>query len=51
MKFIEDRISGVPWTEASGFDHYLATKKTGRVDAGDGEKQVNKKIREYKKYI
>lgn len=50
IKFIEDRFDGKPWTQASGYDHYIS--KLGKADDSvDGEKEIQKLIPKYKKYL
>lgn len=55
LAFVEDRIRGVPWSEATGYDHYAEKhpemKVEGANDSADGEKKIKSKIKKYKNYI
>ena len=47
LKFIEDRIKGKPFTEASGYDHWKSTKKSTNDDSEHGEKRIEKAFSQY----
>lgn len=48
IKFIEDRMDGRGWADATGYTHWI---KNHPNDSIDGEKQVEKKESIYKKYL
>jgi hypothetical protein len=50
IKFIEDRMNGVPFCEASGYDDFIATHQ-GADNSEDGEKDLKKYIPIYKSYV
>ena len=53
-KFIEDRFSGIPFSEASGYDHWKKSHSDSdkdKNDSIDGEKQIDKIKKTYKQYI
>lgn len=47
--FIEDRMSGLPWSEVTGYDDFMAKHKPD--DSQDGESDIKKKIKKYNKYL
>ena len=47
LKFIEDRIKGKPFTEASCYDHWKSTKKSTNDDSEHGEKRIEKAFSQY----
>lgn len=49
IKFIDDRYNDVPWSQATGYDDYMAKHKPDDSDAG--EKSLEKPIKKYDKYI
>jgi len=49
IKFIDDRYNDVPWSEATGYDDYMAKHKPD--DSAAGEKSLVKPIKKYDKYI
>lgn len=49
LKFIEDRMNNVPWSEATGYDEYM--KKHKPDDSMSGEKDLVNRIKKYDKYI
>ena len=44
LKFLEDRFKGVPWSKATGFDHY-------NDSVTDGEKKIKPVAKKYNKYL
>lgn len=48
IKFIEDRMDGKPWSEATGYDHWI---KSHPDDSIEGEKEVVKREKVYSKFI
>lgn len=50
IKFIEDRMNGTPFCEASGYDDFIATHQ-GADNSEDGEKDLKKYIPIYKSYV
>ena len=51
LKFIDDRVHGVPWSEATGYDDYMDKLNQVKDDSRDGEKDVIKYIKKYQSYI
>lgn len=51
LQFIDDRWNGVPWSEATGFNHYIENLSQPADDSVDGEKEVSKYIKKYKVYL
>lgn len=51
LQFIDDRWNGVPFSEASGYDHYIENLPKPIDDSVDGEKEVSKYIKKYKVYL
>lgn len=49
IKFIDDRYNDVPWSQATGYDDYMAKHKPDDSEAG--EKSLVKPIKKYDKYI
>lgn len=49
IKFIDDRMNGVPWSEATGYDEYMAKNKPD--DSIAGEIALEKPMKKYDKYI
>lgn len=50
MKFVEDRMNGIPFSEASGYDGFIEKQK-GADDSTDGEKQIEKYKNKFDSYI
>jgi len=49
-QFIDDRIQGIPFAEASGYDDFI--NRMGKVDdSQEGEKEIRKTIKKYKVYL
>ena len=49
-QFIDDRLNGVPFSEATGYDDFI--NRIGEVDdSAEGEKDIRKYIKKYKVYI
>lgn len=49
-QFIDDRLNGIPFSEATGYDDFI--NRIGKVDdSADGEKDIRKYIKKYKVYI
>lgn len=51
VKFLDDRYNGVPWSEATGYDDYMAQHSSAPDDSNDGEKDISKYIKKYESYI
>ena len=51
MQFIDDRWNGVPWSEATGYDHFIENQPVVADDSVDGEADVSKYIKKYKVYL
>lgn len=51
LKFIEDRIRGEPWSKATGYDHWKASKSKGLDDSKNGEQKIEKVKKIYKQYL
>jgi hypothetical protein len=51
VKFLDDRYNGVPWSEATGYDDYMAQHSSAPDDSHDGEKDISKYIKKYESYI
>jgi hypothetical protein len=51
IKFLDDRYNGVPWSEATGYDSYMAQHSSAPDDSADGEKDIIKTIKKYESYI
>lgn len=51
IKFLDDRYNGVPWSEATGYDNYMAEHSSAPDDSHDGEKDISKYIKKYESYI
>lgn len=51
IKFLDDRYNGVPWSEATGYDDYMAQHSSAPDDSHDGEKDISKYIKKYESYI
>jgi hypothetical protein len=51
MKFIQDRINGIPFSEASGYDDFIEQRHKGADDSADGEKEIEKYKKKYESYI
>lgn len=51
VKFLDDRYNGVPWSEATGYDDYMAQHSSAPDDSQDGEKDISKYIKKYESYI
>lgn len=50
LQFIDDRLNGIPFSEATGYDDFI--NRMGEVDdSADGEKDIRKYIKKYKVYI
>lgn len=49
IKFIDDRYNDVPWSEATGYDDYMAKHKPD--DSVAGEQSLIKPMKKYDKYI
>jgi hypothetical protein len=49
-QFIDDRIQGIPFAEASGYDDFINSMGTADHSA-DGEEDIRKYIKKYKVYI
>jgi hypothetical protein len=50
IKFIEDRMNGIPFCEASGYDDFIEKHK-GSDGSDDGEKDLEKVLPKYNSYI
>jgi hypothetical protein len=50
IKFIEDRMNGIPFCEASGYDDFIQKHK-GSDGSDDGEKDLEKVLPKYNSYI
>jgi len=50
IKFIEERMNGVPFCEASGYDDYIE-RNAGADNSEDGEGDLKKYIPVYKSYV
>jgi hypothetical protein len=50
IKFIEDRMNGVPFCESSGYDDYIE-RNQGADNSEDGERDLKKYIPVYKSYV
>jgi hypothetical protein len=49
-QFIDDRLNGIPFSEATGYDDFI--NRIGKVDdSADGEKDIRKYIKKYKVFI
>jgi len=49
-QFVDDRIQGIPFAEASGYDDFI--NRMGKVDdSQEGEKEIRKTIKKYKIYL
>ena len=51
VKFLDDRYNGVPWSEATGYDSYMAQHSSAPDDSHDGERDIAKVIKKYESYI
>ena len=51
IKFLDDRYNGVPWSEATGYDSYMAQHSSAPDDSHDGERDIAKAIKKYESYI
>lgn len=51
IKFLDDRYNGVPWSEATGYDSYMAQHSSAPDDSHDGERDIAKTIKKYESYI
>jgi hypothetical protein len=51
VKFLDDRYNGIPWSEATGYDDYMAEHSSAPDDSHDGEKDISKYIKKYESYI
>lgn len=51
IKFLDDRYNGVPWSEATGYDSYMAQHSSAPDDSHDGERDIAKVIKKYESYI
>ena len=51
VKFLDDRYNGVPWSEATGYDSYMAQHSSAPDDSHDGERDIAKTIKKYESYI
>lgn len=51
LQFLDDRYNRVPWSEATGYDHYMENLPISVDDSIDGEKEVMKYIKKYKVYL
>jgi len=49
LKFIDDRLNGVPWSTATGYDDFM--KKNKPDDSVDGERDIQGKMKAYDKFI
>jgi len=49
FKFIDDRLNGVPWSTATGYDDFM--KKNKPDDSVDGERDIQGKMKAYDKFI
>ena len=49
IKFLDDRFQGIPWDEATGYNHYMDKHRPD--DSKDGEKDVKNYFEKYKSYI
>jgi len=49
IKFIDDRYNDIPWSQATGYDDYMAKHKPDDSEAG--EKALVKPMKKYDKYI
>jgi len=47
--FLEDRMSGLPWSEVTGYDDFMVKHKPD--DSLDGESDIKRKIKKYNKYL
>ena len=50
VQFIDDRIQGIPFSDASGYDDFVNSMENADHSA-DGEKDIRKYIKKYKVYI
>jgi hypothetical protein len=51
IKFLDDRFNAVPWSEATGYDDYMAKHSSAPDDSADGEKDIAKAMKRYESYI
>ena len=51
IKFLDDRFNAVPWSEATGYDDYMAKHSSAPDDSADGEKDIVKAMKRYESYI
>lgn len=50
LKFVEDRVKGVPWSKATGYDSFIMKPKIGD-DSKKGEAEIQAIAKKYSKYI
>lgn len=51
MKFIENRINGVPFSEASGYDEFIEKQKVILDGTKEGEAEIEKYKKNFESYI
>ena len=52
IKFIEDRMAGKTWDDATGYKEWIARHPNQKAsDSQDGEREVQKEKKIYKKYL
>lgn len=51
VKFLDDRYNGIPWSESTGYDSYMAQNSSPKDDSLDGEQDIAKYIKKYESFI